>query len=384
MRRIRWSLIGVALWAGLLSLLLLEAIWLASVLFPDESTKPATMHAQMRLAHVVFALLYGMTRLTLLHPRALPDYTSWLAQTPWTYRKPLPLGPVTPAWQDALWIGLLTLATALHGGSPALSPSAAAFGYLLASAGTFGAMGRSSGILLFYLLGALVWVWPDPRVFVGAVILVAYAAVEHRRALAKFPPATRSIDSLVMAAAGRPAMGWPFEVLSPTGPRAPKRRLRGLAIGGLIGGWIYAGANGGIADIMFKGVEDFELLPSHSGPVAMGVIGLILAVQRLGRFCAGYPWSLGLLGRYGTGRWIDASYDVVFVAPFVSVVGGTALPWVLREPLNFSLSATIALTFVFLFWVSEDWGPTSADWHLTGGHRIAPPMAGGVGVSVKA
>src|SRR5437867_2383985 len=58
---------------------------------------------------------YGAYRVFAFHPYD-KSYGSWLATTPWSNRKPLPLGPVHLAIQDVLMVGLvLVLAWFPHG-----------------------------------------------------------------------------------------------------------------------------------------------------------------------------------------------------------------------------------------------------------------------------
>src|SRR5262249_22256928 len=56
------------------------------------------------------AAMDGLHRVGTFHPLGT-DYGRWLATTPWTSRKPLPLGPVHLAGQDALLLLLVLAAT---------------------------------------------------------------------------------------------------------------------------------------------------------------------------------------------------------------------------------------------------------------------------------
>src|SRR5947209_2936166 len=52
-----------------------------------------------------YAFLYAIYRVWTFHPALRPDYYQWLRGTPWTSRKPLPLGPVHVVGQDVLLVG---------------------------------------------------------------------------------------------------------------------------------------------------------------------------------------------------------------------------------------------------------------------------------------
>lgn len=55
------------------------------------------------LIMVCFATaVYGAYWVWAFHPNTRPGYRNWLTSTPWTSRKPLPLGPVQLVWQDVV------------------------------------------------------------------------------------------------------------------------------------------------------------------------------------------------------------------------------------------------------------------------------------------
>ena len=59
------------------------------------------------LAAVPVAFIYGIYRVVKFHPDTNQRYRDWLATTPWTYGKPLPLGPLRLVWEDAVIIACL-------------------------------------------------------------------------------------------------------------------------------------------------------------------------------------------------------------------------------------------------------------------------------------
>ena len=60
----------------------------------------------------VAAVNQGSFRMLVFHPAFRGGYRTWLESTPWTYRKPLPLGPVELVWEDGLFLGPLILLSA--------------------------------------------------------------------------------------------------------------------------------------------------------------------------------------------------------------------------------------------------------------------------------
>jgi hypothetical protein len=49
-------------------------------------------------------ILYAAFRAIYFHPVENRRYGNWLADSPWKYPQPLPLGPLQLVWQDALLI----------------------------------------------------------------------------------------------------------------------------------------------------------------------------------------------------------------------------------------------------------------------------------------
>ncbi|MGD1086853.1 MAG: hypothetical protein ABSA47_19120, partial [Verrucomicrobiota bacterium] len=53
------------------------------------------------------AALHVLCRLVRFHPALNLRYASWLALSPWTAARPLPIGPIHPVWQDAAVLAIL-------------------------------------------------------------------------------------------------------------------------------------------------------------------------------------------------------------------------------------------------------------------------------------
>ena len=55
-----------------------------------------------RCCLIAGAVLLGFYRVIAFHPYFRADYLRWLKSTPWTVRKPLPVGPVELVPEDGL------------------------------------------------------------------------------------------------------------------------------------------------------------------------------------------------------------------------------------------------------------------------------------------
>ena len=53
------------------------------------------------------AVLYGVFRVLYFHPALRPGYRQWLQTAPWSWRDPLPLGPLYVVWQDLIVAAVL-------------------------------------------------------------------------------------------------------------------------------------------------------------------------------------------------------------------------------------------------------------------------------------
>ena len=65
----------------------------------------------LRVIMIGFAVGYAVYRVAAFHPAFRTDYYEWLRGTPWTSRKPLPLGPIHVVWQDLLMLAVLLALT---------------------------------------------------------------------------------------------------------------------------------------------------------------------------------------------------------------------------------------------------------------------------------
>jgi hypothetical protein len=158
--------------------------WLARPQVLDLSFRPGT--ALIGLG----AFGYGAYRVLAFHPAFRPAYREWLERSPWTSRKPLPLGPVALLFEDTLMLGLLTgLAITQPGLHPARVVTLALIGYLVWLLRSFWTTGVASfGYVGAFGLGLVVRLWPEPWLSLAAASVVAvFSQVGLRRSLARFP-----------------------------------------------------------------------------------------------------------------------------------------------------------------------------------------------------
>src|SRR5258708_916362 len=92
-----WALfVAILIFAGV-QVPLFQVEWLIDApffSFREEQTQRAFV-----IILTLYAILHGVFRAWVFHPGVRPEYRRWLNGTPWTSRKPLPLGPVQLVWQ---------------------------------------------------------------------------------------------------------------------------------------------------------------------------------------------------------------------------------------------------------------------------------------------
>lgn len=347
-------------------------LWVRYGLQLPAATEPFT-HVRSIVIGIACAV-YGLFRAQAFHPLSRPEYRKWLELTPWTVRKPLPLGPIHLVAQDIVVVGLLLAFLHTLGPINWHLASAFLFAYLLSLCASLSATGeRWTAYVLLFGLGAAVRLLPDPLVALaclGLLYPIAYRAL--LRSLARFPwdlpwwwdsweahqarlkPAARNHPQL------QSRLGWPFDLLQPSPPKERISLLEGNVIGLLAGWWAYA-----IFAVAREEAYGFLTAALYLAPVQTCLIGRVM------QYCACYWPPISLWGRIWTGRWIIPGYDTVLVAPILAAVAAVGVPlglWMLGVPIPIlfpvSLAAVLSITLCL--------PPTLKDWQLTGAHRIVP------------
>lgn len=333
-----------------------------------------------RTAVLVFGLIaYGAYRAFAFHPLFRAGYRKWLETTPWDWRKPLPVGPVRPVWEDVAIVSAMS-APAWYFGE--LAPPFGSFalalgGYLMALGLSFGATGAwGFQYAVWFVVGLAVRVWDGPSWgYFGAILLgLALGLVGLGRSLKRWPwPATfdfdpNRVESLMnnpQAAQGHD-LGWPFDRLGPRRDAAApgwRNSLSALLSSLLAGWWLYA---------------VLALTGNANARMALGFMALIYGtlfatIFRMSRYLTGYASPLDLGGRLARFRPILPSYDQVFVAPLVAVMTATSVPMLLDRA-GLPTDAAIAIAFALTFAALSLGGPDRARWQITARHRIVPAI----------
>ena len=197
--------------------------------------------------------LYAGYRGCAFHPALHPGYYQWLIGTPWTSRKPLPLGPIHLAWQDVLIVGvavglawprsqmqslrviqvfLFTYLMIL--GYAHYFTGQKMFAYAIAFGIGWMALFARNDPLLFFAVAGVTYV----LVFVGLRASLAYFPWEDSPAVQAFHRALKAgLLSSKNPEADKRILGWPHGQLSPRNCRLPDFDLREKFLSGLLLGW---------------------------------------------------------------------------------------------------------------------------------------------------
>jgi hypothetical protein len=368
------NVVGVALLCDWL----FYAAWM---IFEGAATRtPGTFQAWEGLSLLNLAL-YGIFRGTAFHPLFYKTYRTWLKNSPWTSRLPLPFGPVQLVVQDAIVVALLVALCMLRnaGTHPAWMVLAFLIPCLLRlaeSVATLGAVwyayAAAFGIGLAFRLRE--WPW-----WSLGVALVVYGILDAgvRRTLARFHewnfdwidehPSMGFNDPSVRQRREQrsTSLGWPLDRLSPCLTIPSIRYRDGYLISVLTGWWTY---------LTYQLFPWVDASPEASLLIQRMVVPMVpstIAIFRIGKYMLGYLPPISLLGRIASGRLIIPGYDKIFVAPLLALLLTIGGPHLLAQ---FAVPPSIA---VFLLSavataIALNLGPTLQSWQLTGKHRMVP------------
>ncbi len=349
-------------------------LWIGEVI-PDFRRIPS-------LILVFGATAYGAARVVMFHPFYREGYREWLETTPWTSRRPLPMGPVHLVPQDVLLVGLAALLTWPTCGDWSIWASQCfLLAYLLTLAvPLFGTGAWPIAYAVCFGVGLTVRLWFEPVLSLGAALATyALAFVGLHRSLARFPwnleslRAWKEIFKEGRSFHGTKELGWPFGQLGPQAAgdeyHVPTHHALGVSV--LAAWWFYVSLHG----LLALG-EARAARPEDAAAVAVFLASPIALVAPAGRlliYVMGYVPPISLLGRLVTGRWIIPGYDQVFVAPVLAMSLGSTLffvgTWLDLQPTLYAPLAVLTSSVVTL-----GFGPTLSSWRLTGNHRIVRGM----------
>jgi hypothetical protein len=323
---------------------------------------------------VCSALAYGVYRVAAFHPFFRPDYRAWLERTPWTSRKPLPVGPVAWVPEDLLILGVFAVLTSISEhphADPVVVATLPLMSYAAVLTVTLFATGTwAFGYAQAFALGLAVWLGPNRWAFLAAAIGVnLIGLVGLQRSLARFPWALERQEELwesFREALGEKRIdwqyrcGWPYDRLL-RDPAEPLRigPLDALLVSMLAGWWLFALTS------LIPDPRDRDFL--RIMVVLVGTGGF--SAFRLLLYCAGYASPISLWGRIVTFRWIVPGYDRVFAGPvctFLTGILGIVAFQAWKLPGDAALPACFALTM----FVALSSRPSLRRWRLTGQHRM--------------
>lgn len=361
------------------------------------------------------AMAYGAFRVIAFHPIYRPEYRKFLMVTPWSWNKPLPIGPIHLVWQDAVVVLMLIL-LGLHEPflDPYRLPTFCLTAYLIVLTFTF-----YPARLWFHLyamifgLGLLVRVWPNH--LMAALTIVVLSVIGYwglRLSLQRLPKDADSYDENIwLSFSSEKAtkrrrskmLGWPFDALRPQRPPYSISYSHGVTISLLAGWWVYAvmgvaiglvnRAESHASEQLAGRIEQKTDLPEDAAQTvrreiersgdqrsrasASAIAGWILmylamplAIGRLYIYCAGHRPPINLWGRLITFRWLIPGYDRVFVAPLCALAALFGLSY-FAGLLAISPVIAVPITVTVVFLISLNVGPSLADWQLTSPCRIA-------------
>jgi hypothetical protein len=311
-------------------------------------------------------LAYGIYRIMAFHPLYSPDYGKWLQQVPWTSRRPLPLGPLHPAWQDALMV-LLGLALAYDSPNLWVVPLGFLAGQMASAGRAFWTTGPwAMRYLPLFCVGLIVRFQHSPRLMLAiAVLLYLVTVLATQSALARFPwPIPEHCAPLVRILSLHPDMrpattlGWPHDQLTPR-PNGWKIALRdGIALS-VLPGWLFYAA----------GVNITKRDDEAGLGFAYAICLIACIAVPLFRYCALRWPPISLWGRLRTFRWIIPSYDYILLPSLATAVLSpltfATLSWSgLRLCYSIPAAMTVALA------ITLNTGPSLRRWQLTGAYRM--------------
>lgn len=372
--RVSWPplgwIVGFAIFYGSALGFLHWATWRFGGPLLDEAGRPL-LHLMTGGTLLIGVGIYSFWRAFVFHPRGRTDYAAWLATTPWTSKKPLPLGPVQLVPQDILFIGMIVALTWLGGAEWALlAPQLFLALYSALVACTFFTTGAWPwGYAVLFAVGVTVRLWLFIPASLGAALLAyLFAYLGLRQALARFPWKESWLDQQLAFsrknnyhhASG--AIGWPYARLAPKFPGSETCIAvhHALLLSALIGWAIHAA----LALAPHPADQD------EGSRIFLSFVLTIAPVVRCFVYCNGYLPPISFLGRLATLRWIIPGYDRILVAPLLALLVGGALEVagkllgadpLYARPVNIAVILAICLGM----------GPTLKTWRLTGEHRIA-------------
>jgi hypothetical protein len=350
-----------------ISFVLLEGV----ILYIDRRLVPLIAHLPCRPGTAILfcaSISYGLSRATAFHPAFQSDYRTWLQSTPWTSRKPLPMGPIELVWEDGMFLASLILLAATLPEPHAVQLLCAfllahllglSFSFLLTRT-------RAPGYATAFGLGLAVWLWRQPVACLVAATLVYLIADEGLwQALRSFPwepwKLPRLTSEMTSVDWQREDCGWPYDrMLGEVIELREISRIDAL-LGCMLGsGWLYV-----LASLLGDPKDRSAVMLLAVLPAALSPLFRLIVYGYV------YMYPISFWARIWTFRWIIPGYDQIFIAPLCSLLAGPmtgvflyawGVPVEVCLPVASGVAVLVALVTP----------PRLRRWRLTGQHRLVP------------
>jgi hypothetical protein len=370
------------LWGALASLLCTWTIeWLLRLGVPwiARLSAPIVSDSELYLPEIppihrasvlLVAFLYGGYRGVAFHPLGNRRYGTWLAQTPWQFSMPLPLGPIQLVWQDvAALLAMMCLALLPpHEFNFALYvPATFLLTYCAAQIAPLKQLRSDRDVCVAILVFACaLLIGRSPLALLSlALAFYGFTYAETRQSMRDFPfkfERRKALGLVPYVVTRPPDIGLPIlpsHDLDAGNPLLYFVNRHALIVAVAIGIMFFSIA------FQFRAEKDFDVGLLY----IYRLIWMILIVVRIVTYLVGHLPPISIMGRIATRRWILPGYDVIFIAPLVALFIALALPKLLLligvPPLvafPFSTAATV--------WLCFGMRPTIVEWHYTGHFRI--------------
>lgn len=333
-------------------------------------------------------MFFGFSRATFTHPFWDDGYFNWLRSTPYSGQEKLPLGPVRLTIRDVLNLAVMLAIIAacqiefvpcalsfflLSYYVPLLLVSRAMKDLVLSHAMAYILILSFAGIFSIWQSVMLVLMFPVVILAINRSVTTAMrdmplVDIQNPLAASSFSTVARSMSVLGMGlimlrmisgnAHTRPSIGWPCDALSPIDPQPTHSRAERLSASLLM------------ALIFF--VVCWHNPPesvAKNAPVLGSFLIGALAIIRLVRYRKICNPPISILGRIARLTPVIPAYDVVYVAPILTVLLALLTP---RLLMSAGIPPALAMgAAVFLFSaVAMLGGPSLRAWTLTAPARL--------------
>jgi hypothetical protein len=305
------------------------------------------------LGSAVTTMAYAMHRIVATHPIR---YRAWFKTTPWEYPMPLPLGPMTFAWQDILLLVMLeAVLNVLNPGFPTgLATLFFLVWYVLML--SLALWRRQRTLMAIVNIGTPLVLWFMPGLngkLAGMVLLAAVSQIALRRWLSC--DLRREMDEESAR-----------KIIAPIFNLSYSEQNRFVDVEFLIclSVWVF---------VLFELIQWLArpVYPAQDLQQAAIFTQVFLAcvvLFRIFQYAWRYTPPVELRVRLRNGL-ILPGYDKIFVAPIL-IANVIAFGPALLQSWGLSIGVAMGLTTLIVFLANRYAGPSLRDWQLTGFHSI--------------